>query len=150
MTLNNSKVGLLEIFYDSKCPLCASEMKHLKEKDHNNFIRLVDLHSSDLRKLYPNINFDKAMKILHGYYNGQLLLGLQVTHRAWTIVGKGFWVAPLNWPVLKQLSHVIYLGVAKNRQQISNTLSKLLNLKVVQCNSGVCNDNDDHSNNRGE
>ncbi len=78
------------------------------------------------------------MKILHGTYQGQTLLGLQVTHRAWTIVGKGFWVAPLNWPIIKTLSHYVYLGVAKYRHPISNVISKLFHLNANTCKTGVC------------
>ena len=96
---------MLTIFYDGNCPLCATEMAHLKKHDQNNVISLVDIHQNDFAAIYPSVSFDAAMKILHGHYNGQLLLGLAVTHRAWTLVGKGFWVAPLNWPVFKTISH---------------------------------------------
>ncbi|MFQ3235874.1 MAG: putative DCC family thiol-disulfide oxidoreductase YuxK [Paraglaciecola sp.] len=133
---------MLTIFYDAKCPLCTTEMNHLKEYDKNNVITLVDLHQQDFANLYPEIKFIDAMNILHGAYNGKLLLGLEVTHRAWTLVGKGFWVAPLNWPVIKQLSHWVYLGLAKYRHPISTTLAKafpkLFDKASAQCRSGTC------------
>ena len=78
------------------------------------------------------------MKILHADYNGKLLLGLEVTHRAWTLVGKGFWVAPLNWPIIKTLSHWFYLGLAKYRHQISFVLAKLFRLNNKTCTKGTC------------
>ncbi len=132
---------MLTIFYDGNCPLCATEMNHLKKHDKNNLISLVDIQQNNFAALYPSVKFIEAMKILHGHYNGQLLLGLEVTHRAWTLVGKGFWVAPLNWPVIKTISHWLYLALAKYRQQISALMAKLFNIKTTNCTSGTCYDN---------
>ncbi|MBU2979335.1 DUF393 domain-containing protein [Alteromonas sp. C1M14] len=129
---------MLSIFYDGNCPLCAAEMNHLKKSDTNNVITLVDINQPDFEALYPDVKFQDAMKILHGHYNGQVLLGLEVTHRAWTLVGKGFWVAPLNWPVIKTISHWVYLLLAKYRHPISSFLAKVFNMKTADCPSGSC------------
>lgn len=138
---------MLVIFYDGKCPLCVTEMKSLKLRDKDNQISLIDIYSHELNQKFPEININEAKGILHGIYQGKLLLGLSVTHRAWTIVGKGFWVAPLNWPVFKTVSHWVYLFFAKYRHPISSVLSKLFNLKEKQC-TGVCFDDSTHDNNR--
>jgi len=129
---------MLIIFYDGQCPMCATEMRHLKQNDKENVIELVDLHSDDMTTHYPEINISDAMNILHGQYQGQRLLGLEVTHRAWTLVGKGFWVAPLNWPIIKPISHRIYLIIAKHRHGISRWLGKLPGVNIDNCNSGTC------------
>lgn len=139
---------MLTIFYDGNCPLCATEMDHLKKHDTENMISLVDIHQNDFESKYPSVKFTDAMKILHGYYQGQLLLGLEVTHRAWTLVGKGFWVAPLNWPVFKTLSHWVYLGLAKYRHTISAFLAKIFGIKTASCSSGTCYDNSKNTDNR--
>ena len=129
---------MLTIFYDGQCPMCATEMRHLKEYDKQNSIQMVDIHQADFASLYPDISFAKAMKILHGVYKGELLLGLEVTHRAWTLVGKGFWVAPLNWPVIKTISHWVYLILAKYRHQVSGFCAKFFGIKADACTSGTC------------
>jgi predicted DCC family thiol-disulfide oxidoreductase YuxK len=139
---------MLTIFYDGNCPLCTKEMQHLKKKDHDNLINLVDLHQDEFETLYPSVKFVDAMKILHGQYKGELLLGIEVTHRAWTLVGKGFWVAPLNWPVIKTLSHWVYLMIAQYRHQISAYITKTFGIKTVNCFSGICNDKSTDSNPR--
>lgn len=131
---------MLTIFYDSKCPLCSTEMMHLKRYDNNDVITLVDLHQDNFNTLYPEIDFVSAMKILHGRYQGKTLLALAVTHRAWTLVGKGFWVAPLNWPIVKTLSHWVYLAVAKYRHQISAFVAKIFGIKTTKCYKGTCYD----------
>jgi predicted DCC family thiol-disulfide oxidoreductase YuxK len=118
--------------------MCATEMIHLKRNDTKNVIHLVDIHQPKFNQLYPEINFQNAMKILHGEHKGDILLGLEVTHKAWTLVGKGFWVAPLNWPVFRTVSHWIYLLLAKYRHQISYVLAKFLGIKIEKCQSNTC------------
>lgn len=80
------------------------------------------------------------MKILHGVYQNELLLGLNVTHRAWTLVGKGALVAPLQLPIVKQLAHWVYLLVAKYRHPISEFLYRRLGIGAPTCEQGVCNE----------
>jgi predicted DCC family thiol-disulfide oxidoreductase YuxK len=141
---------MLTIFYDGNCPLCAKEMEHLKKNDTANLISLVDIQQHSFEALHPSVKFVDAMKILHGHYNGQLLLGLEVTYRAWTLVGKGFWVAPLNWPVFKTISHWVYLGLAKYRHQISAILTKAFSIKTSDCISGTCNKKSTDPNSRDD
>lgn len=131
---------MLTIFYDSKCPLCTKEMLSLKRQDRNNQLHLVDLHNDNVAEQYPSINVVQAIKILHGLESGKLLLGLEVTHRAWTIVGKGYWVAPLNWPIIKPVAQRAYMLFARHRQKISNVVSTIFRLEKNSCDSGSCYD----------
>ena len=128
----------LTIFYDGRCPLCTLEMQKLKRYDTKNLINLEDLHQQNFATLYPDINLDKAMHILHGKYQGQTLLALDVTHRAWTLVGKGALVAPLQIPVIKQLAHQGYLLLAKYRHPISECLYQRFGIGIKTCDKGTC------------
>ena len=138
----------LTIFYDGHCPLCSLEMQRLKEQDDKNNILLIDLHQANFNEQYPHINVDKALAILHGEYQGKLLLGLDVTHRAWTLVGRGILVAPLQWPIIKPLSHLVYLQLAKYRYPISQFIYKRFGIGIKQCNEGTCYDKPNNTNNR--
>ncbi|MGH1370733.1 MAG: thiol-disulfide oxidoreductase DCC family protein [Cellvibrionaceae bacterium] len=129
---------VLTIFYDGLCPMCSLEMNKLKQHDLNNLITLIDIHQEIFRLDYPHIGFDKAMQILHGQYDGKILLGLDVTHRAWTLVGKGFWVAPLAFPLVRQLAHLFYLLVARHRHRISRFLHQRLGIGRASCSRDVC------------
>ena len=110
----------LTIFYDGKCPLCANEMRHLMKLDKHNFIAFFDIHNPKLLTEHPDINFSHANDILHGKLaDGQVLLGLDVTHRAWNLVGKGYLVAPLRWFWIKPIADKVYLWFARNRFKVS-------------------------------
>ena len=128
----------LTIFYDGQCPLCSFEMHKLKQRDAMNNIRLVNLHQKDFSTTYPHINKEQAMAVLHGEYRGEMLFALDVTHRAWTLVGKGFWVAPLQFPIIKPIAHCCYLLMAKYRHSISSTFAQYFNIKVSKCSEGTC------------
>jgi predicted DCC family thiol-disulfide oxidoreductase YuxK len=136
----NEKNDNLVIFYDGNCPLCSLEMQKLKQHDANNQIDLINLHQANFNALYPEINVDNAMRILHGVYQNQLLLGLNVTHRAWTIVGKGALVAPLQFPIVKHLAHWVYLLVAKYRHPISEFMYRRLGIGATTCELGACHE----------
>ncbi|MDN2664440.1 DUF393 domain-containing protein [Psychromonas sp. 14N.309.X.WAT.B.A12] len=128
----------LTIFFDGQCPLCTLEMQRLKEQDKDNQILLVDLHQEDFKTIYPEINIEQGLAILHGQYKGKILLGLDVTHRAWTLVGKGWLVAPLQWPIIRPLSHQVYLLVARYRQPISNFIYQRFGIGIKHCEQGTC------------
>jgi predicted DCC family thiol-disulfide oxidoreductase YuxK len=138
MTKNTSSENALTIFYDGQCPLCTLEMQKLKRYDTKELIILEDLHQDNFESLFPSINIKKAMKILHGHYQGKTLLALDVTHRAWTLVGKGTVVAPLQFPGVKQIAHGGYLLLAKYRHPVSNCLYKHFGIGIKPCEDGTC------------
>ncbi|WP_286235393.1 thiol-disulfide oxidoreductase DCC family protein [Thalassotalea sediminis] len=137
---------VLTIFYDGQCPLCCAEMDSLKRHDKNNAIKLVNLHQAGFATNYPRINKKEAMQILHGEYQGETLKALAVTHRAWTLVGKGLYVAPLTFPIVKQLAHVGYLFMAKYRHPVSSFFHRYFGIGKAHCENGTCSttSNSDH------
>jgi predicted DCC family thiol-disulfide oxidoreductase YuxK len=142
------KDNILTIFYDGDCPLCTLEMQKLKRYDTNELIVLEDLHQENFSMLFPDIDINKAMQILHGQYQGKVLLALDVTHRAWTLVGRGAIVAPLQFPIVKQLAHRGYLLLAKYRHPISNCLYERFGIGIKTCDKGVCYDKKNDINHR--
>lgn len=138
----------LTIFYDGNCPLCTLEMQKLKRYDSKNAIVLENLHQENFQTLFPNIKIGKAMKILHGLYQGEILLALDVTHRAWTLVGRGTLVAPLQFPIIKQLAHGGYLFLAKYRHPISNCLYERFGIGIKTCEKGTCYDSNSNADHR--
>jgi len=113
-------------------------------------IILVNLHDNDFENNFSHIDPNQAMRILHGEYQGNILLALDVTHRAWTLVGKGWLVAPLQFPIIKQISHAIYLILAKYRQPISKFIYQHLGIGNNTCIQGVCYEKQDSNNHRSK
>jgi predicted DCC family thiol-disulfide oxidoreductase YuxK len=103
----------LTIFYDGGCPLCASEMRHLSKLDSEHKISLQDIHAEDFSQSFPHIDPVHADRILHGQLaNGEMIYALDVTY-----------TGLLRWPLVKQVSHWVYLFFAKHRSRISKLLT---------------------------
>ena len=114
----------LTIFYDSQCPLCLAEMKKLQAYDDQGRLQFEDLNIDGFDERYPHIDRVKANRILHAQWdNGEVLLGLDVTHRAWSLVGQHKWLAILRWPVIRYLADGMYLLFARYRYGISYVLT---------------------------
>lgn len=123
----------LTIFYDGFCPLCVKEMDHLKRYDNSNSIKLIDIQTSIMEQ-YPTIDAKEASSILHALDSqGNLILGLDVTYQAWSLVGKGWLYAPLRWKLIKPFADKAYLHFAKNRYRWSKWLTG-----KSRCDSGQC------------
>ncbi|KMT66641.1 thiol-disulfide oxidoreductase DCC family protein [Catenovulum maritimum] len=128
----------LTIFYDSYCPLCINEMQHLAKLDKNNTLAFADIHAENFTQIYPSINIEEANLILHaecddGDGNTYFLYGLDVTHKAWKIVGRGYLIAPLRWPIIRFFADKVYLWFARNRYQISYWLTGKKPCESNQC-----------------
>ena len=114
----------LTIFYDGQCPLCLAEMRQLKKYDTSAQLVLADLHDADFAVNYPHIDRPRAMRMLHAQLeNGAMLYGLDVTCKAWSIVGRHRWLAILRWPLIRKLADIIYLLFARYRSQIAYLLT---------------------------
>lgn len=114
----------LTVFYDGLCPLCNAEMRHLKKNDSENKIALVDITSACFPVDYPHLDKQTLNDRIHGLLaDGQMISGLDVTYKAWDLVGKGWIYAPLRWPLIRPLADVCYTLFAKHRYRISFLLT---------------------------
>jgi predicted DCC family thiol-disulfide oxidoreductase YuxK len=121
----------LTLFYDGTCPLCAREMRSLEKHDKRRQIKSVDINSEEFMR-YPNVNYEKANEILHAYDSqGQLLLGLDAAHKAWSLLGRGWLYAPLRWPIIKPAADKAYVLFARHRYRISKWVTG-----AEKCNCG--------------
>ena len=114
----------LTLYYDGHCPLCVREMTHLRNADIRGRLELVDIQQDGFAERYPHIDPVAASTVLHAdTAAGELLLGLDVTYRAWSLVGKGYWIAPLRWPLIRWFADKAYLWFARNRYKVSGWLT---------------------------
>lgn len=114
----------LTIYYDEYCPLCVAEMSKLKVHDTQKQIQFSGVQSLTTEELAIFENQESLMGKLHGKLpDGSIITGLDVTHEAWRLAGKGWLVAPLRWPLLKPLADILYLFFARYRYQISFLLT---------------------------
>lgn len=113
----------LTIFYDGDCPLCSLEMRHLKAVDRHNKIELENIREADFFARFPEIDYAQAVKVLHARTaDDRLLTGLEVTERAWTLVGFGPLLGALRCTLTRPLLDRAYDRFARNRHRIGRWL----------------------------
>ena len=112
------------IFYDGNCPLCAIEMNHLKKHNTQDKLAFVDINQASFTQQYAHLDYDALNARIHGMLeDGSMLIGLDATHKAWSLVGKGWLYAPLRWPFIRFFADKAYLVFARNRYKISYWLT---------------------------
>ncbi|RUO62083.1 DUF393 domain-containing protein [Pseudidiomarina insulisalsae] len=101
-------------------------MRHLKALDQARGQNLAfeNIWASDFSQRFPHVDIAEANRILHAQTaDGTMLYGLDVTHAAWSAVGRGWLTAPLRWPLLRWLADHGYLGFARYRNRISKLIT---------------------------
>ena len=98
------------LYFDGQCPLCAGEIKHLREK-RGDALALVDIHTlpegSELDDVGPGS--DVLLRTLHlRRADGQWLTGADANVAAWEGTRQGRFMRALRWPVLRPIVDVIY------------------------------------------
>lgn len=104
------------LFYDGNCSLCAAEIKHLKRwKDEKLYLQ--NIHSMSAQTLTElGVDKESLLSLLHlRTSEGRLMVGLDATVQAWKHTKFGWIVAPLRWPIIKQVADLIYIKWANKR-----------------------------------
>jgi predicted DCC family thiol-disulfide oxidoreductase YuxK len=123
------------LFYDGLCPLCEKEMTHLIKRDKDKKIVFEDISLPDFSQRYPDLCLQELNARIHGKLeDGTMITGLDVTHKAWSLVGVTWLYAPLRWPVIRWFADKLYLVFAKHRYKISYWLTG-----KKRCESNRCN-----------
>lgn len=112
------------IFFDGNCPLCLKEINQLKKRDVEGKLGFEDINAIGFAARYPDLDWQALNDRIHAIdEQGQVLTGLDVTHRAWSLVGVGWLYAPLRWPIIRVVADGAYKLFARHRYRISFLLT---------------------------
>ena len=126
----------LTLYYDGKCPFCASGMKRLGELDKAGKLAFVDIAIPGFDPAHLNASMAQLnLEIYSQTAAGKVLVGVDSLLAAYTLAGRGWLVWPLRVPVLRSVLASLYRAFARNRY----TMSRLLGYKAPPaCEDGVC------------
>ena len=127
---------MLKLFYDGNCPFCTAEMRRLKRWNVADRLVFVDVAGPDFDPALLGVDLSTLNRELHGQYpDGRFVIGTDAILAAYTLVGRGWLVAPLRIRLLRPLLAAPYRGFARNRYQIS----RLLGYRTMPaCNKTSC------------
>lgn len=122
----------LTLYYDGNCVICCKEMTRLRGWDGNGRLGFLDIAAPgfsppagvDLRALNTEMHALAA--------DGRLLVGIDSLLAAYTLVGRGWMVAPLRVRVLRPAFSALYRSFARNRYRLTALLG------APACTDGVC------------
>jgi len=115
----------LTLFYDGSCPLCASEMHALRERDRQGRLELVDCSAPDFDdSVLAGVGitrWDLIDRIHARDAHGRWLVGIDVLQAAYAAVGLEPIARVLGERRLRPLLTRIYSWFARNRRRLSLT-----------------------------
>ncbi|WCM94628.1 DUF393 domain-containing protein [Acidovorax sp. NCPPB 2350] len=113
----------LTLYYDSRCPLCMTEMGNLMRRDRAGLLRFADIWAPDFAGPPPGTTQQDLLTLIHAQdADGRVLRGVEVFRRAYEAVGMGWVTAATRWPVLGPLADRLYPVLARNRYRLPRWL----------------------------
>lgn len=107
--MNNSPQWPLTLYYDGSCPLCAREIRLLRQRADRQRLQLVDISQPGFQASALGLTQKTLQDRLHAHFaDGQWLTGLDATLWSWRAAGMGTWAAPLAWRPLRPLFELGY------------------------------------------
>ena len=106
----------LQVFFDSRCPLCSREIRYYQRLAPEAAVEWVDIFNAEDSSLPASR--EALLKVIHGRtVDGALIMGVDVFVAMWQRL-PGVW--PLlsrvvNLPVIKTLTVWVYSWFAKRR-----------------------------------
>ena len=113
----------LTLFYDSRCPLCAAEMRRLAGWDRQGRLAYIDMQGEDFDAGVYGTSYAAMDTELHGLTtDGRMLVGTDAIAAAYSAVGMGWLVWPLRIALTKPLWGAAYRWLARHRYRASRLL----------------------------
>lgn len=125
----------LTLYFDGKCPFCRAGMARLAGWDKHGQLAFVDIADPAFDAALLGVDMASLNRELYAQTSdGRLLRGLAGITAAYRLVGQGWRVAWMRWPLLRRLMSSLYLLFARHRYR----MSRWLGYRTPQCEDGAC------------
>lgn len=126
----------LTLYYDGRCPFCATEMARLQSWNGAGRLAFVDIAAAGFDPLPLGLDMAALNRESHARTaDGALLVGIDSLLAAYTLVGRAWLVWPLRVRFLRPVLGFAYRGFAHHRYTMSRWLGYRL---PPRCEDGAC------------
>lgn len=126
----------LTLYYDGRCPFCATEMARLQSWNRAGRLAFVDIAADGFDPLSLGLDMAALNRESHARTaDGALLVGIDSLLAAYTLVGRAWLVWPLRVRFLRPVLGLAYRGFARHRYTMSRWLGYRL---PARCEGGAC------------
>lgn len=116
-------MAMLNLYFDSACPLCSREMDRLRRWDRAGHLGFIDMSAPEFDPASLGVTLGAMDAELHGLRaDGSMLVGTDAILEAYTLVGRGWLVWPLRVRFLRPMLASAYRSLARNRYRVSRWL----------------------------
>lgn len=117
MLVEEAMTMSLSVFYDSRCPLCAREIRFYQNRYPSADIDWIDLHATtDTHKL-PATR-ETMLRVIHARdTEGNILKGVDAFAAMWKQLSMPWQLmaAAITLPAIRQIAETAYMHFAKRR-----------------------------------
>ena len=123
------------VFYDDACPACRAEMKIIRRWDRAGRIGMIDIAAPEYDEHAWPVSLTHMNALLHVRLpDATWQTGMAATRHLYRAVGRGWMLAPTDWPLLKRLFDYVYAWFARHRLPVSKFF------RSRRCTDGGCRD----------
>jgi len=114
------------LIYDGECPLCRTARDWVLEKSPSGSVEALACQSPERKQRFPNMEETQCMEAMQLVLpDGHILSGEKALPNLLALLKGWRWLASLlNWPLVRNVSPIIYRLIAKNRIALSILVSK--------------------------
>mmetsp|Transcript_14839 Transcript_14839/g.29133 ORF Transcript_14839/g.29133 Transcript_14839/m.29133 type:complete len:396 (-) Transcript_14839:315-1502(-) len=146
---------VINLLYDSECPVCSAEVDFLKAHDPEGRIRYTDITDPNYDPNQPGnggVSFEDAMDRIHAVTsNGEVVQGVEVFRRTYGAIGLGWLFSASRVPVVGSVVDHVYDTWAANRLRLTGRgdlaaeLKRRRNVREAQCTDTTGSPTEKHS-----
>lgn len=111
------------IYYDGSCRICCDQRdRFLRHDPEQRLLVHVDITDPAFDAGAIGSTQETLFASIHAVTpDGRLLAGMDALRCAYTKLGRGWWLAPTGWPVMKPIADFFYGILARNRHRFGRT-----------------------------
>ena len=111
---------MTQIFYDSLCYICSTEIAFLRRVDKESRVKFTDISDPDFHAERYGKSIDDFIGSIHGIdRNGRMIEGMEVFREVYTAVGLGWIMNWTGWPLIRPATDLGYRLFARIRPRLS-------------------------------
>jgi predicted DCC family thiol-disulfide oxidoreductase YuxK/ribosomal protein S18 acetylase RimI-like enzyme len=113
----------LKLLFDGDCPFCKREIAWMSKRNKNGYLAFEDIASLDFDPASYGLTEEEVMGVIHGVFSdGRIIKKVEVFIEAYRLLGFGWLVAPLSWPIIRSVANMGYEIFARYRVPFGNFL----------------------------
>lgn len=113
----------LKLLFDGACPFCKREIAWMQKQNKSGHLAFEDISLPDFDPNIYGLTQEAVMGVIHGILNdGRIIKKVDVFTEAYRLLGFGWLVAPLSWPVIRSMAAFGYEIFARYRVPLGNLL----------------------------